>query len=205
MTFSGRTCRTPFCTITSRGLMAVSAEAFRIRQISVCPGCMVLVRTTESGGGEPSALSGTIAPFSADLATYYGALATTPGGNSTGSDTVWYDFDAENHTITVTWDDVGHYGYSASNTPEYAFQLQLVGDGTNSGAFDIVYRYEAIGDNSGSPFYNAQNGNYVYPAEPAGGWTALPTTPGNTGVAGLDVIAMGTVLSGASDSTSRSE
>src|SRR6266576_3654208 len=36
---------------------------------------------------------GAISPFNSDLYTSFGPLTATPGGNSTGSDLVWYDFD----------------------------------------------------------------------------------------------------------------
>jgi Ca2+-binding RTX toxin-like protein len=90
-----------------------------------------------------------IAAFFADIDTcgftsnIYGpgAVATTPGGTSTGSNLVWYDFDANgNGTLTITWDDVGYY---RSHTDKLnAYQMRLVG--TGGGNFDIEFRYESI-------------------------------------------------------------
>ena len=91
-----------------------------------------------------------IAPFWADVDTSgAGTVAPTPGGNSTGSNLVWYDLNAANGTVTITWDDVGYFN---ENTDKLnAFQLQLVS--TGNGNFDIVFRYEDInwttGDMSG--------------------------------------------------------
>jgi len=82
-----------------------------------------------------------IAPFWADVDTR-GTSSNTPtaGGNSTGSNRVWYDLDAENGVFTATWDDVGYF--SSATDKLNAFQLQLIDQG--SGTFDIVYRYENI-------------------------------------------------------------
>ncbi|KOR32445.1 hypothetical protein TI05_07190, partial [Achromatium sp. WMS3] len=91
-----------------------------------------------------------IAPFWADVDTRGSSPNDpTPGGTSTGSNRVWYDFDTENRIFTVTWDDTGYFGSHADKLN--AFQLQLVDKG--EGTFDIVYRYENIdwvtGDASG--------------------------------------------------------
>ena len=49
-----------------------------------------------------------IAAFWADVDTRGGA-GTSTGGNATGSNRVYYDLDATNGVLTVTWDDVGYY------------------------------------------------------------------------------------------------
>ena len=88
-----------------------------------------------------------IAPFWADVDTRGTAPNTpTPGGNSTGSNRVWYDLNAENGTFTVTWDDVGYFANATDKLN--AFQLQLVDQG--EGAFDIIYRYENINWTTGA-------------------------------------------------------
>src|SRR5262249_10553947 len=81
-----------------------------------------------------------IAPFWADVDTRGGATTPSPGGNSTGSNLVYYNLDSANHVLTVTWDDVGYYNGHTNLTD--AFQLQLIGLG--NGDFDIVFRYESI-------------------------------------------------------------
>jgi VCBS repeat-containing protein len=82
-----------------------------------------------------------IAPFWADVDTRGTVgLAATPGGNSTGTNLVYYDLDTTNHVFTVTWDDVGYYGIHTDKLN--AFQLQLIDRG--NGDFDIVFRYESI-------------------------------------------------------------
>src|ERR1039458_8330391 len=80
-----------------------------------------------------------IAPFWADVWTLGPNAGTSPGGNSTGSDLVWWNLDSANGVMTITWDDVAYY-YNG-NFPN-AFQVQLINEG--NGNFDIVYRYESI-------------------------------------------------------------
>jgi len=88
-----------------------------------------------------------IAPFWADVDTRGSAPNTpTAGGNSTGSNRVWYDLDEDNKVFTVTWDDVGYYPSQVNKLN--AFQLQLVN--LEAGAFDIIYRYENIDWTTGS-------------------------------------------------------
>jgi hypothetical protein len=103
----------------------------------------------------PFALTGAtanpiIAPFFADVDTRGGAVTATPGGNSTGSNLVYWDLDATgNGVFTATWDDVGFFDSNTSLLN--AFQLQLIGVG--GGDFDIKTTYESInwttGDASG--------------------------------------------------------
>ncbi len=81
-----------------------------------------------------------IAAFWADVDTRAGEVDATEGGNSTGSNLVWYDLDAKNKTFTATWDDVGYYKYNTDKLN--AFQIQLVGK--EKGEFDIIYRYEDV-------------------------------------------------------------
>ena len=81
------------------------------------------------------------------LYTEGGVVGASPGGNSTGSDKVWYDLDPANHTVTITCDDVGAYNYYGGGYSPYnqnAFQLQLIGDGSGSGAFDVVFREKIV-------------------------------------------------------------
>jgi hypothetical protein len=91
-----------------------------------------------------------IAPFFADVDTRGSPVpGPTPGGNSTGSNLVYYDLDPATGTITITWDDVGYYG---SHTDKLnAFQLLIYN--TGDGNFDFEFRYENLdwttGDASG--------------------------------------------------------
>ena len=90
-----------------------------------------------------------IAPFFADVDTRGGRTVTSPGGNSTGSNSVYWDIDEKNKEITVTWDDVGYY--RLRNSPTNAFQVVLKNIGGN--ALGIDFRYEDVnwlsGDLSG--------------------------------------------------------
>jgi Ca2+-binding RTX toxin-like protein len=135
-----------------------------------------------------------IAPFFADVDTSGAANSPTPGGNSAGSNRVWYWADTVNHVFTVTWDDVDHY-LQSSGAPN-AFQLQLIDEG--NGDFDIVFRYEAInwtfGDaSSGIPAlagYNLGDGvrSYQLPQSLTAAMSTLPSTIGNTGTAGVYIF-----------------
>ncbi|HZE16998.1 MAG TPA: nidogen-like domain-containing protein, partial [Mycobacterium sp.] len=163
----------------------------------------------DAGAGNPI-----IAPFWADVDTRGGAATATTGGHSTGSNLVYYDLDAANHVFTVTWDDVGYYNHHTNLLD--AFQLQLVG--TGYGNFDIVFRYESInwttGDASGGSGglggdiaragYSAGDGiaGHYYELSGSGlqnAMLALSSTPGDTGVAGVQVFEVNSgIVTGAS-------
>jgi Ca2+-binding RTX toxin-like protein len=82
-----------------------------------------------------------IAPFFADVDTRGGTdLPPTPGGNSTGSNEVYYDLDPATGTITITWDDVGYFGGHTDKLNAF----QLVIHNTGDGNFDFEFRYENI-------------------------------------------------------------
>ena len=124
-------------------------------------------------------------------------LTPTPGGNSTGSNLVYYDLNEQHNTFTATWDDVGYY---SENTDRLnAFQLQLIGQG--GGDFDIVFRYEDInwttGDASGGQNglggemaragFTAGDGENFFELPQSGDQQAmlsLDETTGNTGQTG---------------------
>jgi VCBS repeat-containing protein len=144
-----------------------------------------------------------IAPFWADVDTRGGSANATAGGNSTGSDLVYYDLDTTNHVLTVTWDDVGYF--ASHTTLQNAFQLQLIDRG--NGDFDIVFRYEDInwttGDASGGSGglggaparagYSAGDGNMAHYFElPGSGdqntMLGLEGANGNTGIPGVYVF-----------------
>jgi hypothetical protein len=151
-----------------------------------------------AGSGNPI-----IAPFWADVDTRGGAVNTNTGGNSTGSNLVYESLDTTNNVLTVTWDDVGYYGAHTNKLD--AFQVQLISLG--GGNFDIVFRYEAInwttgdasdGSNGLGGFvaragYSAGNGNpsdyFELPeSNNQSAMLGLPTTTGNTGIAGVFVF-----------------
>lgn len=92
----------------------------------------------------PYALTGNttqpiIAPFFTDVDTRAGFLTPSLGGNSTGSNLVYWDLDSVNDRVIVTWDDVGQY---SNGTVPNAFQLVL--KDTGSGSFNMEFRYEDI-------------------------------------------------------------
>ncbi|ENV64671.1 hypothetical protein F949_00763 [Acinetobacter junii NIPH 182] len=91
-----------------------------------------------------------IAAFWADVDTRGLGNTLTTGGNSQGTNNVYYDVDAINGVFTATWDDVGYY--DSATDKSNAFQIQLIKRG-DAGDFDIIFRYEDInwttGDASG--------------------------------------------------------
>lgn len=99
----------------------------------------------------PSAITGTtsnpmIAPFFADVDTRGADGNVSPGGNSTGSNLVWYDLDSANGVLTVTWDDVGYF--SSASDKVNAFQLRIFDQG--DGNFSFEFRYENVDWTTGS-------------------------------------------------------
>ncbi|SDF11790.1 DUF4214 domain-containing protein [Limimaricola pyoseonensis] len=81
-----------------------------------------------------------ITPFFGDVDTRGDAVGATAGGNSTGSNLVYYDFNEVTDQFIVTWDDVGYYEMRTDKLN--AFQLILTDQG--NGDFDIEFRYEDI-------------------------------------------------------------
>jgi len=155
-----------------------------------------------------------IAPFFADVDTRGGATFASPGGNSTGSNEIYYDIDPVTKTFTATWDDVGHF--EANNTQKDAFQVSLISRG--DGNFDIAFRYENIdwvsGDASGgtngvggiaaNAGYSIGDGSNYYELPGSGNQDAmlsLEQRTGNTGEPGLWVFEVrnGSVIAAGND------
>lgn len=148
--------------------------------------------------GNPASLTmPVIAPFMADIDTRL-------DGEGAESGQIWLDVDTVNDCVTITWDDVGFYRRNATFTNTFQVQLYDLGDGT----MDVVFRYDSIEWTSG----DLQGGSGGLGGTPAligyrmdssgaltflgasgdqAGLLALPTTLGNTGVAGLYVFQMG--------------
>lgn len=111
-------------------------------------GCITFTEQQQAFTYDPTTLGGDIAspmiaPFWADIDTRLtsSTSTTTPGGNSTGSNSVWYNLDAANKTITITWDDVGNV--LGIDTKNNAFQLEIIAIGS-AGDFNFTFRYEDI-------------------------------------------------------------
>ena len=158
------------------------------------------VITEDTGNPEITPFFGDVDTGDFDLsASEPDNLTPTPGGNSTGSNLVYYALDEANDRFVATWDDVGFFSQNTNKLN--AFQLILTDRGNNN--FDIEFRYEAInwttGDASGGT--NGLGGTVA-----RAGWTAgtgnpdqffelpasgnqeailaLDETPGNTGEPG---------------------
>ncbi len=133
-----------------------------------------------------------ITPFFADVDTLGSATIASPGGTSTGSNLVYYDFDTVNDRFIVTWDDVGYYSSHTDLTNAFQLVLTDLGDGD----FNIEFRYENIdwttGDVSGGE--NGLGGTVA-----RAGWTAstgdpdayfeLPVSGDQAGILALDETA----------------
>jgi hypothetical protein len=133
-----------------------------------------------------------IAPFWSDV--------DTRGSTSSSSNRVYYDADAVNGVLTVTWDDVGYYDRHADKLND--FQLQLISLG--NGNFDIVFRYQQIhwttGDASGGAGglggdvavagYSVDDGVHFFQLPQSGnqgGMLSLPTAS-NQGIPGIFIF-----------------
>jgi Ca2+-binding RTX toxin-like protein len=124
-----------------------------------------------------------------DLDTRRGPVPQSPGGNSTGSNLVYWDFDEVNQTFTATWDDVAPYYFGSF--PVASFQVQLVGRG--GGDFDIVYRYEFLQDGrvARAGFANQDDtAIFELPGSGSGAAGQLDTIAGNTGLPGVWVFSV---------------
>ena len=128
-----------------------------------------------------------------------GPLSPSVGGNSAGTNQIWYDFDSATSTLTVTWDDVGRYN---NGTVPNAFQMQLKVVGPDQ--FDVVYRFEATSweyyysYDSYAPYIQMGTSTPTYFPMPSGGVVNLDTSAGNTGQPGVFVVKVrgGSVVTG---------
>jgi VCBS repeat-containing protein len=116
-----------------------------------------------------------------------------------GHGAVYYDLDAADGVMTITWDDVGYYSFGTNKLD--SFQLVLINEG--NGNFDIEYRFGGIqwttgsasgGSNGlgGTPArvgYSAGDGVHYFELPQSGNQSELldlSNTNGNTGIAGVD-------------------
>jgi hypothetical protein len=127
------------------------------------------------------------------IAAFWADVDTRGHGN------VYYDEDAADGVMTITWDHVGYYNQRSDKLD--SFQIVLINEG--NGNFDILYRYGQMqwttGDASGGTGglggtvaragYSAGDGVHYFELPQSGNQAALlalPTTTGNTGIAGVD-------------------
>ncbi len=92
-----------------------------------------------------------IAPLWAHVDTRTGSQRPTPGGNSKGSNSVWYNVDVAKKTFTATWDDVGYFVRNVDKLNAFQVRIIAIGD---QGEMDIEFRYEAVNWSTG----DASNG-----------------------------------------------
>ena len=125
-----------------------------------------------------------------DVDTRMGPLSPTPGGTSTGSNLTWYDLDAANKVLTLTWDDVGQYPYNGSN-PQ-AFQLQIM-EGS-SGEAIAVFRYENVSFSYPTVAASSSANNYqsvqLFSGVPRDQLDTTMGTNGQNGVFAVDLLTL---------------
>lgn len=146
--------------------------------------------TPEPLGFEPAGLY----PLWNDVDTDSGPVAPTPGGNSQGTNLVYFDLDPVADTVTITWDDVGAFDNDTSALNAYQIVLTDVSGnpGRAAGDFDFEFRYEDVNDafvfTDARAGYTAGDGVNFFEL-PSSGVEAemldLDIDAGNTGVAGL--------------------
>ncbi len=149
--------------------------------------------TRSSSTYTPFAITGNtgipiIAPFFTDIDTSAGTVTPSPGGNSTGSNLLYWDIDPISNAVTVTWDDVGQY--SNGRIPN-AFQLRL--QDTGSGNFTIEFRYEDIQWYYGNARagYSAANGTNFFELPQSGTSAMLDLeTASNTNQPGIYLFSV---------------
>ena len=138
------------------------------------------------------------------IAIFGADVDTRLDGEGAESGQIWLDVDTVQDCVTITWDDVGFYRRNATETN--TFQLQLFDRG--AGTMDVVFRYEDIDWTSGdlqggfgglggdAAFIGYSESPGTTPVTLAasgseGSQLALPTTAGNTGIAGIYVFRLG--------------
>ncbi|MEO0393632.1 MAG: nidogen-like domain-containing protein, partial [Pseudomonadota bacterium] len=129
-----------------------------------------------------------------------GTVTPSPGGNSAGTNLVWYELDTDGNRLVVTWDDVGYF----FNNVEQVNAFQLIIEKSGGQNFDFEFRYEDInwttGDSSGgvdglggtvarAGYTTGSLAEEGFLELPASGDEAailtLDETPGNLGEAGV--------------------
>lgn len=132
------------------------------------------------------------------VAAFLADIDTRLDGEGAESGPVWVDIDPIADVVTITWQDVGFYRRNADLTN--TFQIQLFDQGAQG--VDLVLRYQSIewtagdlqggwGGNGGTPAFAGYRwigsgaATQLAASRNEDALMALPTTLGNTGVAGL--------------------
>jgi hypothetical protein len=131
------------------------------------------------------------------IAVFWADLDTRLRGEGVESGLVHVDIDPVADVVSITWDNVGFYRRNTDSPAR--FQLQLYDRG--NGDFDIVFRYDSIGMTEGTAADDAGARVLISSSRlvqnctlpgfgPGSALDTLDTAPGNTGVAGLWVLAV---------------
>jgi VCBS repeat-containing protein len=165
-------------------------------------GYLTLGTPFATNAGDSDSTPSDIAKIAAPVFAVFGADTDTgennhgaTGGNSEGSNKIYYAMDAATHTLTVTYDDVA--GFDQSGTSN---SYQMIIHQLDDGSLDVSYRYQAVQwtseDSDATP--DASKGQLVNPAyvgiSDGNGHSSLVTgtyatflanDPGNTGQTGV--------------------
>lgn len=137
------------------------------------------------------------------IAAFLADIDTRLDGEGTESGPIWVDIDPIADVVSITWQDVGFYRRNADLTN--MFQIQLFDRG--AAGIEVVLRYEEIGwtagdleggwgGNGGTPafvgyrFGQTGAANAMSASGNEAALRDLPTTLGNTNVAGLWVLTV---------------
>lgn len=152
------------------------------------------------GGFTPNGLSAGVDPgdgyvpaialFWTDIDTRSGNVPVSPGGNSSGTNLVYWHEDAANDRFIITWDDTGVY--PTGTTPVVAGQIILTDAGNGNMNIEFRYEYAQIGRDTAAG-WNVGTGSGVagrdYFEIPGENGTSnhsdLDTRVGNSGLTGV--------------------
>jgi VCBS repeat-containing protein len=160
------------------------------------------------GSFTPQAITGAtnnaqIGVFFADVDTRGGSTTASPGGQSTGSNLVYYAFDVPNDRIVITWDDVGYYSNHVDKVNSFQLILTDRSSTGQAGDFDITFRYEAINWTTGDASQGSNGfggivarAGYSAGTGVAGTYFELPTSGNQQAMLDLDASAGNTGLAG---------
>ncbi len=81
----------------------------------------------------------------------------SPGGNSTGTNTIYYHNDIVNNIVTVTWDDIGKWQEGSLVGSAFQMRFHMLGNGN----FVVENRYESVDNSVGPARLGWTNGDLI--------------------------------------------
>jgi serralysin len=96
-------------------------------------------------------------PVSDVIGVLWSDVDTRLDGEGIESGQIWYDIDALEETLTVTWDAVGSYRFQAELTNSFQLEMRRVG----TSDFDLTFRFERVVWTSSSAIDSAQAISFI--------------------------------------------